>query len=151
VRELVGTDYSERMIAIATEKARAAPTGNVDFRTATADDDALGPASFDVIMAMNLVHLVEDVPRFLRRVRELVRPGGLFVSKTPCVGDQGFALRFVLPVLRAVGVAPHVTFVTERSLAADIADAGFDVLETGMYPRKTRSYFVVARRPPAPA
>jgi 2-polyprenyl-3-methyl-5-hydroxy-6-metoxy-1,4-benzoquinol methylase len=73
VREILATDYSANMIAIATAKARAEGTTNV-----------------------------------LRRVRELLRPGGLFISKTPCVGDQGLFLRIVIALMRAVGVAPYV-------------------------------------------
>jgi 2-polyprenyl-3-methyl-5-hydroxy-6-metoxy-1,4-benzoquinol methylase len=144
--EILATDYSERMIAIATAKAGAAGAPNVRFRVTTLDDATLVPPSFDVVMAMNLLHLVGQLPAFLRHVHARVRPGGLFVSKTPCVGEQGRSLRIVIPVLRALGVAPSVSFVTERSLTADIARAGFDMVETGMYPVRSRSFFVVARR-----
>jgi SAM-dependent methyltransferase len=102
--------------------------------------------SFDVVMAMNLLHLLDDLPARLQRIRELVRPRGLFISKTPCIGDQSLALRMVIPVLRAAGLAPYVNFVTERSLSTEITSLGFEVQETGMYPEKSRSLFVVARK-----
>jgi ubiquinone/menaquinone biosynthesis C-methylase UbiE len=145
VREILGTDYSANMIAIATAKARAEGTTNVHFRTCTLDDPALAPRSFDVLVAMNLLHLLDHIPTHLQRIRELLRPGGLFISKTPCVGDQGLFVRIVVPLMRAVGVAPYVNFITERSLTAEITRAGFEVQETGMYPQKSRSLFVVAR------
>jgi 2-polyprenyl-3-methyl-5-hydroxy-6-metoxy-1,4-benzoquinol methylase len=145
-REILATDYSAKMIAIAAAKAEAEGVTNVSFRRSTLDDPALGHASFDVVMAMNLFHLLDDIPGRFARVRELIRPGGLFISKTPCIGDQGFHMRLALPVLRAVGIAPYVNFVTERSLAADIVGAGFGIEETGMYPKKSRSFFVVARK-----
>jgi hypothetical protein len=47
---------------------------------------------------------------------------------------------------RAVGLAPYVSFVTEPLLLSGIVDAGFEVLETGMYPQKSRSLFIVARK-----
>jgi len=145
-REILGTDYSQEMIAIATAKARLGGVTHVRFEQRTLDDPALGRESFDVLMAMNLLHLLSDLSARLERIRELLRPGGLFISKTPCVGDQGFALRLVIPLMRATGLAPYVNFVTERSLAAAIAGAGFEVVETGLYPRKTRSLLVVARK-----
>jgi SAM-dependent methyltransferase len=145
-REIVATDYSPAMIDIAAAKGRAAGIRHVEFRACTLDDAALSPGSFDVVMAMNLLHLFDDLPESLARVHELVRPGGLFVSKTPCVGDRGTIFRLVIPVMRALGLAPHVGFVTERSLTADIGSAGFELLETGMYPRKSRSFFVVAKK-----
>jgi 2-polyprenyl-3-methyl-5-hydroxy-6-metoxy-1,4-benzoquinol methylase len=144
-REILATDYSAEMIAIGAAKARASNVTNVRFRQWSPDDLAFAPESFDVVMAMNFLHLIDDLPALLARVHELVRPGGLFVAKTPCLGDQGFALRVLIPLLRAFGLAPYVNFVTERSLTADVASAGFAVEETGMYPEKSRSFFVVAR------
>lgn len=143
---ILATDYSAEMIGIAADKARAAGVTNVEFRTTTLDDPALASESFDVVMALNFLHLIEDVPAVIRRIRGLVRPGGIFVSKTPCVGDQGLLPRVAIPVLRALGRAPFVNFVTERALADGIRGEGFEVVETGMYPRKTRSFFVVAKR-----
>ena len=150
-REILATDYSAEMIAIATEKARTESLSHVRFRRCTPDDAELGAMSFDVVMAMNLLHLIDDVPALLRRIHELVRPGGLFISKTPCVGDQGLTVRVMIPLMRAAGIAPYVTFVTELSLSADIAQAGFELQETGMYPKKSRSFFVVARKAELPA
>ncbi|HET7538834.1 MAG TPA: methyltransferase domain-containing protein [Polyangiaceae bacterium] len=144
--EILATDYSEQMIAIARAKARSQGVANVRFQQCSADDPALIPASFDVVMAMNLLHLLRDHSAQLRRIHDLVRPGGLFISKTPCIGDQGVGLRVVIPVLRAFGLAPHVSFVTERSLTTLITSSGFSIRETGMYPSKTRSFFVVAQR-----
>ena len=145
-REILATDYSAEMIAIAAEKARATGGTNVRFQTCSGTDSTLGLESFDVVMAMNLLHLIDELPARLEHVRELVRPGGLFISKTPCIGEQGFALRIVIPLMRAAGLAPAVSFVTERSLTRDITNAGFEVEETGMYPLKSRSFFVVARK-----
>lgn len=145
-REILATDYSTQMIAIATAKARVEGVSHVRFRKCSAVDSALGPESFDVVMAMNLLHLLDDIPARLQRIRELIRPRGLFISKTPCIGDQGFALRIAIPLMRAAGFAPYVNFVSERSLTADITSTGFDVQETGMYPERSRSFFVVARK-----
>lgn len=145
-RQILATDYSEEMIAIGLARARVKGVTNAHFRSCTLDDPELVRESFDVVLAMNLLHLLDDIPARLGRIRELVRPGGLFISKTPCIGDQGFALRAVIPVMHALGLAPYVNFVTERSLTADCTSAGFEMVETGMYPKKSRSYFVVARK-----
>jgi ubiquinone/menaquinone biosynthesis C-methylase UbiE len=145
-REILSTDYSESMITIAKAKAQAAGVNNVRFQTCTLDEPSLAAEPFDAVLAMNLFHLLPDIPARLRRVRELIRPGGLFISKTPCVGDQGLVMRAAIPILQLVGIAPFINFVTERSLLDDVKSAGFEVLETGMYPQKTHSFFIVARR-----
>jgi hypothetical protein len=70
----------------------------------------------------------------------------LFISKTPCVGDSSFLLRGVIPMLRAIGQAPFVNFVTKDALKRDVVQAGFEILETGLYPAKSHSLFIVARK-----
>lgn len=145
-REILATDYSAQMLAIARTKAERAGVSQVSFRRCTLDDESLAVGSFDVVMAMNLLHLLTDLPARLSRIAELVRAGGRFISKTPCIGDQGLALRVAIPLLRTVGLAPFVNYVTERSLVAQLEAAGFVLEETAMLPKKSRSFFVVARR-----
>jgi SAM-dependent methyltransferase len=141
VKELVATDYSEAMIAIAKTKARH--LDNVQL-VARSLEDVEG--TFDVVMAFNLLHLVDDVPGAIRRIHALVAPGGLFISKTPCVGEGSIVLRGLIPVMRAFGRAPFVSFVKKAELERTIAGAGFEILETGLYPAKSHSLFVVGRR-----
>lgn len=145
-REILATDYSTEMIAIAASKAASAGVDNVQFRVGTLGDPVLAPEAFDVVMAMNFLHLLDDTPGTLRSIRELVRPGGLFISKTPCVGDLGRLLRVAISLMQAVGFAPFVNFVSERELSAELLRAGFSIEETGMYPLKNRAFFVVARK-----
>jgi len=59
--------------------------------------------SFDVVMVMSLLHLLRHLSAGLRRIHDLV-PGGLFISKTPCIGDRGVGVRIVIPQLRAVAL-----------------------------------------------
>src|SRR5688572_19400214 len=61
-RQILATDYSAEMIAIGSARARADGVSNVQFRSCTLDDPQLGAESFDVVMAMNLLHLLDDIP-----------------------------------------------------------------------------------------
>jgi ubiquinone/menaquinone biosynthesis C-methylase UbiE len=146
VAELHASDLSPGMIRIAEDKARARGIQNVQFATGTLDEPVLAPGSFDVVMAFNLFHLFPDIPAALARVRTLLAPGGHLLFKTPCIGEQGVFLRVVIPVLRAFGRAPFVNFVTEQSLLDDVSRAGFEILETGLYPKKSHSLFIAARK-----
>jgi hypothetical protein len=42
-------------------------------------------------------------PEALTHIHALLKPGGLLISKIPCVGDMGFALRLGIPVMHAIG------------------------------------------------
>lgn len=143
---LLATDVSPKMIEIGQEKARVANVENVEFRTGTLNDEWLQRESFDVVAAFNLIHLLEDIPGAIRRAAELLVPGGLLITKTPCVGEKGRLLRVAVAVMRSFGKAPFVNFVTGKDLEAAIAEAGLSILERGVYPVKTRSLFLVARK-----
>jgi ubiquinone/menaquinone biosynthesis C-methylase UbiE len=145
--DIVATDVSGTMISIAQEKAHARGIDNVLFRTGTLDDAGLELASFDAVMAFNMIHLLVDVPASIRRAHRLLKPGGLFLSKTPCIGENSFLIRSLLiPLMRTFGFAPYVNNITKASLQADIEAEGFEIVETGLYPAKSHSLLVVARK-----
>ena len=146
VDRILATDLSSRMIEIAREKAAAQGVANVRFECATLADDGLEPGSFDVVMAFNLLHLLEDVPGAIRRVHELLRPGGRFVSKTVCLAEQTRLWAVPLTLMRWVGRAPSVRLLTFDELEAMIAEAGFERLGADRYGGSLPSRFVVARK-----
>jgi len=146
----LATDISGRMIAIAEEKHAAHPLPGLSFRTATADDLAAEGAGFDAVLGFNYLHLVRDPAGTLRRIRALLVPGGLLVTKTPCIGDMNPLVRRVLiPAMRAVGLAPHVSAFGAGDLTALVAEAGLDILATESHATKGRDIrpFILARRP----
>ncbi|MGD1925858.1 MAG: class I SAM-dependent methyltransferase [Paracoccaceae bacterium] len=146
VGEYVATDVSPEMIAIAEEKRSSEPIDNVTF--VTGDDRATEQlaGSFDAVMNFNLMHLVPDLSDTLRRAQELLRPGGLFMSKTPCLADGAWYFRPLIWALRRAGIAPPVRILSVAELEDAIRTAGFEIVETGNYPAKPPSHFVVARK-----
>lgn len=148
VKSYLATDFSPAMIAIAEEKRAAADARTLQFRTATVDaiDPAAGP--FDAVLGFNYLHLVRDLPGTLQHIHSLLCAGGLFVSKTPCVGDMNPLLRILLPAMRAVGVAPYAGVFSTAALSHFIAAAGFeiDVEENHSTKGNDRRPFVVARK-----
>lgn len=146
VKRILGTDASARMVEIAREKAAAQGVANVRFERATPFDELLAPGSFDVVLAFNLLHLLGDVPGAVRRIGELLRPGGLFVSKTVCLGEQSRLWALLLSAMRLVRLAPDVRCLAIAELEGIVAGAGFEIVETGCYPASPPSRFIVARR-----
>ena len=140
------TDISLEMIEIAREKSVAQGVKNVAFAQADMLSSDLGHREYDAVLAFNLLHLIEDLPRALERIRALMAPGAVFISKTPCVAGLNPLMRILIAGMQFLGQAPHVSFLTPEALEKAIIDAGFDIIETGDYPPKLPSRFVVARR-----
>ncbi len=81
VAHITATDVSCGMIDIARSKLGPDHTNNVTFRQADAADLVEGHP-FDAICAFSLLHLIEDVPTLLDRIRAQLKPVGLLISKT---------------------------------------------------------------------
>lgn len=147
VASYLATDLSAEMIAIANEKLEADAVAGLSFAPADCGDAATLAGPFDAVLAFSLLHLVDDLSSTLARINSLVRPGGLFMSKTPCLGEKKGYLRPLISLMRLFGKAPsHVAFFRIAGLESAISDAGFDIIETGDYPADLPHHFVVARK-----
>lgn len=148
VARMVATDFSEQMIAIARERAASQACANADFSVMTPDRAPWRDASFDAVLAFNLWHLVADRAAALAQVHRLLKPGGLFVSKTPCLSEMNPLIRLAVPLMRLIGKAPSVAFFTAPELEREIEAAGFAVIERARHgsKRKDARIFLVARK-----
>ena len=149
VQSYLATDISPGMITIAEEKRVASPRPGLIFRTATADELSSDPAHFNAVLGFNYLHLVRDLSGTLRIIHALLAPDGLFISKTPCVGDMNPLIRLVLPLMRAIGQAPYAGVFRAADLPRQIESAGFDILATENHAAKKddkRPYIVARKR-----
>lgn len=142
---IAASDISPEMIAIAQEKLAEGGPQNVSFTVGTEADMPDGPV--DAVLAFNLLHLVPDLPATLAAIREHLKPGGVFISKTGCVAEAGWLLRrVVIPAMQLVGKAPYVNPLTQSEVDRQITSAGFEIVETHSYSGIAPTRFVVARR-----
>ena len=107
---------------------------------------SLPAGPFDAVLAFNLLHLLPDRQNALSNIRAMLAPDGVFISKTPCLGGAWRVLQPVIALLRMMGKAPDIQFLSRSKLERDIRTAGFEIIETGDYPRRPPSHFIVARK-----
>lgn len=147
----LATDISTNMIAIAQERLAGAQQDEqndpLSFRQATADTLVDEHIRYDAVLGFNYLHLAGNLPAVLGYIHSLLAPRGLFISKTPCVGDMNPLIRLAIPVMRLVGKAPSVTAFSTASLEEEICAAGFEILENEHHGSKKndRRPFIVAR------
>ncbi|MFN7056853.1 class I SAM-dependent methyltransferase [Hyphomonas sp.] len=122
---ILATDISDEMIAIAREKAAAEGVSNVTFEVGAAEDPRWGEARFDAAIGFNILHLLPDRPAALAGIHRVLKPGGLFLSKSVSLAEMNPMIRLAIPVMRAIGKAPYVDTVTEATLVSEIEAAGF--------------------------
>jgi 2-polyprenyl-3-methyl-5-hydroxy-6-metoxy-1,4-benzoquinol methylase len=150
VKAIHGIDISSKMIAAAREAADARKAANVSFAKATIFDESLQRESFDVVLAFAVFHLLEDGPKALRRIGELLKPGGLLISVTPCLGEKGtLPVKSVVLLVRlatALRMIPPVWRCTISGLQESMAAAGLVAIEGEELVSTTSEYFVVAKK-----
>lgn len=145
VGHILATDISSRMIEIATERAAAANIENVTFAVSSIEELRLADASLDVVMGLNILHLLEDRQKAIEKARKLLRPGGLFVSSTICLADTMRFFKYVAPIGRFFGVMPYVDSFTKAELEDGLTRAGF-AIDYQSCLGKDKAVFIVARK-----
>jgi len=145
VYQFFATDFAPRMIDIARAKAEKEGITNVHFRVAEVDQLPHDEEPFDMILAHNVLQLVEKPARVIARLGEALKPGGLFVTTTPCIGDLFALLKVIAPVGRALRLMPRISVFRESDLTQWLDEAGFD-LEHRWLPGEKSGVFMIARR-----
>lgn len=150
VGHITATDISPAMIDVGERNARDAGIQNIDFGVSDAMvEDLSGP--YDVVLAHNILHLVEDLPATMARINAVLRPGGIFISKTFCrpsrFGSPTYhAMRIAVPVMQMFGKAPHVAFHKAEELEMAIERAGFAIQEATYGLKGDLRRYIVAKK-----
>jgi 2-polyprenyl-6-hydroxyphenyl methylase/3-demethylubiquinone-9 3-methyltransferase len=158
---VTGIDAAAEAIAAARLHAEQAGLA-IDYRIAAPEDLAAEGASFDVVIALEVIEHVADRAAFLAALAALTRPGGLLFLSTLNRTARSFLLaklgaEYLLRLL-PVGTHDWRGFVTPAELARLLRRAGFAVTDSAgmtMHPlsgawRESRdlsvNYLVAARR-----
>jgi 2-polyprenyl-3-methyl-5-hydroxy-6-metoxy-1,4-benzoquinol methylase len=135
---------SAAMIAIGRQKAAHAGIDNISFRQSGVEDFDTD-ASYDMVLALNLLHLLPDRTAALAKIHRLLKPGGLFISSTVCLADRMWFMRPVIPVLQWVGKAPYVSFAGAKDVLREVAAAGFEEDEHWTHGRANNLFLVAGK------
>lgn len=147
VRHIRAVDFSENMLAHARRRARDAGVNNVTFERGDIATMPVAPSSYDMVLALSILHLLEDRDAVIAKVHHMLKPGGLFISSTACLGGGAMRLLgFLVPIGKWLGKLPHVEIMSRDQLQRALTDAGF-LIEHTWQPAPGSAVFIIARRP----
>lgn len=144
VKRLVATDASVAMLAILRARLDASGLAQVETRVADAMALNFEDASFDAVVAANLLHLLDDPRGALREMRRMLRPGGLLCVPTFAHGE-GLRARWVSRLLAARGF-PVVTRFSGTDLSTLVKACGFVTIDEASIPGILPVRYLLARR-----
>ena len=146
VSEVHAIDLSREMIKIANQKAADENIGNITFHNTKFTNVSFESETFNAICAYNLLHLVDDRRAALNMIFDLLKPGGFFISTTPCLGDSRVPFRFLLPIMKLFGKAPAVQVFSTQELNNGLLNAGFvEIIKKKVSSDKTNAFLVAAK------
>ncbi|MEQ8363982.1 MAG: methyltransferase domain-containing protein [Cyclobacteriaceae bacterium] len=143
VKAIHGIDISSKMIRLAKAKADALHLENITYTHTTINDESLRSASFDVVLASHIIHLVEDAT--IHRIKELLKPGGMLISVTPCMANKPF-FSGILSVFSKIGIVPKITSFNHQELEHLLTNEGLEIIESEKLTGTSNQYFIVGKK-----
>jgi 2-polyprenyl-6-hydroxyphenyl methylase/3-demethylubiquinone-9 3-methyltransferase len=129
---VTGIDAGEKNIVIA--RLHAEQSGlEIDYRAATAEALAAAGEQFDIVLNMEVVEHVDNVPLYMKSCADLVAPGGLLftASINRTLRAYAFAIVGAEQVLRWLpkGTHDYAKFLTPEEISALVSRNGLRVVE----------------------
>lgn len=133
---VTGIDASEKNIKVATLHAQQNGL-DIDYRATSAEALVETGARYDVVLALEIIEHVADIPAFVEACCKLLKPNGLMVWSTINRTPKSYALAIIGAeyVLRWLPRGTHTwsKFVKPSELHEQLRNNGFSVSDmTGM-------------------
>ncbi len=146
VKHIHAIDISSKMIEIAQGKADAEKVTNVTFERSTIEEFSVSGQTLDAVLALSILHLLENKEKVIAKVHRMLKPGGIFVTSTACIGDTMMRfLKLIVPIGKFLGLMPQVMVFTTKELEDNLTDAGFQI-DYQWQPGKGKAVFIVAKK-----
>ena len=152
VQHIQAIDFSSNMIEIAQGKADAQNIQNVTFEQASIDELSVPDRTYDAVLGLNVLHLLENKEEVIAKVYKMLQPGGLFITSTVCLGDTMAWFKLIAPIGKFLGLFPLVKVFTIKDLEKSLTDVGFAIArqwQAGDYKSpigKAKIVFIVAKK-----
>ncbi len=117
VKHIRAIDISSKMIEIAQSKADKNKIDNITFETLAIDNLNVQEQQVDVVLSLSVLHLLENKETVIANIYKMLKPGGIFISSTMCLGDTMRWLKMIIPIGKLLGLMPLVKFFTKEPLA----------------------------------
>ncbi len=145
VKHIQAIDISMKMIEIAQGKADAKNVENVTFRRSAIDEFSASDRSFDAVLGLSILHLLDNKEEVIAKVYKMLKPGGIFVTSTACIADTMKFFKLVAPIGKFLRLMPVVKVFTTRELEHSFTAAGFEI-DYQWQPGKGKAVFIVAKK-----
>ena len=146
VKQVTGIDISSKLLTIAVQRKTERGIENVEFIQTTVFDERFEPGSFDVVMAFYVLHFSEDIDEVVRRIYGLLKPDGLFILETACLGEKGRIISNFVRLAGKLGFLPLINLLTTRRIEQSLEQAGFSIIDKNKFRESSDEYTLIAKK-----
>ena len=146
VKRVTGIDISSKLLAIAEQRKAERKLDNIEFIKTSLYDERLKADSFDMVMAFYVLHFFEDIDAVVKRVHALLKPGGLFISETACLGEKNQMTGKLVRFAGRLGVLPIINPLTTWQLEQAMQRADFVLVDKVQFSESNAEYTLFARK-----
>ncbi len=148
VAHIDAIDISGNMLEIARSRITASEIENITLTRGTLTGFGADPASMDVVLGLNVLHLLPDREAAIAEAFRILRPGGAFVTSTVCLGASYLRfLKLVAPIGKLFGLIPDIYVLSEQQLRSEMEAQGFDIETQWAHGKNDIAVFAIARKP----
>jgi len=145
VKAIDAIDISSGMLEFAQKHAEENAITNINYRQVSIFDEDFKEETFDVILAFNVLHYIEDMPSHVVRINSLLKPNGIFISSTACMKEKRSLIRYLVSFLSKMGVVPKMISYKKERLETLIKNGNFEMIKSEKI-SKLPEYFIVMKK-----
>jgi ubiquinone/menaquinone biosynthesis C-methylase UbiE len=148
VKHILATDISGKMLEAAHKRLEESQVKNVEFQQVSIDQLQVKDESRDAVLGLSILHLLKNRDEVIAKTHKWLKPGGLFVTSTTCIGDLGASpfLKRILPLGNFFGAIPYVDAgITKEELRESLIKHKFSI-EYEWQPKEDAAVFIIARK-----
>jgi len=146
VKHVTGIDISSKLLVIAGQRKADRKIENVEFIQTTVFDERFSPGSFDVITAFYVLHFFENIDEVVRRIYSLLKPDGLFILETACLGDKNRFTGKIVRLAGKLGFLPLINLLTTQQIVLALEQAGFSIVDKTKFSESNDEYTLIAKK-----
>jgi ubiquinone/menaquinone biosynthesis C-methylase UbiE len=141
VKTVTAMDISNEMLKIVKAKAEKSEIENIEYKQSDLVGLNIGSNSFNTIFMNNVIHLVDEKEKTIRKAYDLLANDGYLISTTPCTGENYGIKNKIESVLfvgyllfmfgiKALKIYKQVYDFKKKELIELILSCGFQIIET---------------------
>ncbi len=97
-------------------------------------------------MAFYVLHFINDIDEAVKHIHGLLKPDGLFILETVCLGEKNKIMGKFVRIAGKFGFLPLINLLTNRQIEQTLEQAGFSIVDKTKFSESNDEYTLIAKK-----